>query len=106
MYGSQFIKELKTNKQSREELDQFKKEEMLNYRQFTSYDRYKIGLNVVFFETKGKGEREVLQKIHYCKGDTGLIGEYWGEIYLHGDGLSLPRKFKLKSHRILIKKDI
>ncbi len=104
MLKSPFLENLKANKKSKEELEEFKKE-LIEYQELSKDDSNKIGLNVVYFETKGKGAREVLQKIHRCKADTGKIGESWGEIYIYNDEIRLPRKFKINSHRILKRKN-
>lgn len=109
MEKSRFLSNLKTNKESKRELDEFKNE-IYKYREFTKDDSYKIGFVGVWFETKGKGEWEVLQKIHHCCIDTGKIGDVWGECYIYSgktyyepDELHMPKRFKIKSHRILIK---
>ena len=102
MKDKPFLERIKSNRKSKSELDNLDKS---SYREFKKEDSYKIGLDVIYFETRGKGEREVLQKIHFCKGDTGKIGETWGEIYLYNESLRLPRRFKIKSDRILIKKE-
>lgn len=111
MIDSPFLNRLKTNKSNKEEFEEFKKNELKKYRELTKDDSFKCGFVGVYFETKGKGEWEVLQSIHRCCIDCGKIGESWGEVYLYdnknytGGGINIPRKFKIKSHRILIKKE-
>lgn len=104
MIDSPFLDRIKTNKKTKDQLDNFKKHQLKEYREFIKEDSFKTGVLVVYFETKGKGDREVLQQIHHCGADVGKIGESWGEIYLYNRDIRLPRKFKVKSHRILIRK--
>lgn len=112
MLKSQFLDRLKTNRKTKKELDDFKKNELKKYREFTKEDSFKVGYVGVYFETKGKGEWEVLQKIHICCIDCGRIGNVYGECYIYNgnsyadyDEIHLPKRFKIKSHRILIKKE-
>lgn len=99
-----FLSTLQANRKTQRELNEFRESEISEYRIFDSCDSYKSGVDCIYFETRGKGKREILQAIHRCKGDTGRIGAYWGEIYLKGDGLNFPRKFAVKSCRIMIHK--
>lgn len=99
-----FLERLQSNRSSFKSLEEFRNNEISRYREFEPSDSFKNDIDCIFFETKGKGKRERLQMIHHCKGDTGRIGDVYGEIYLKGEGLNFPRRFKVKSHRLLIKK--
>lgn len=73
------------------------------FERFTKEDSNKNWIPIIYLETKGKGQREYLQKIHYGYADTGKIGDKNGEIYLHHLCRlnSFPRRFRVNADRIL-----
>lgn len=104
LWDSRFINNLKSSRKSQSDLLHLMLDITKNrYRELTPEDSNKTNLKICYIETKGKGKREILQKVHHCKGNTSKIGNYWGEIYLHDGNFSPhPRRFKVHSHRILI----
>lgn len=108
MKESKWIESLMTNRQSRKQYEQLIYDlKRGRYREFESSDSYKVGLNAIVIVTKGKGRREVFQRIEHHLADSGSINK-WGDIYLYDkDDLfqnvnGYPQRFKPTSHRILI----
>ena len=67
-------------------------------------DSNKTHVPIVFIQFKGNGERAVFHSAITAYADFGNIAEQWGFVYVYTeDGeMAVPRKFKLKSDRILI----
>lgn len=73
------------------------------FERITKEDSNKNWIPIIYLETKGKGQREYLQRIHIGYADTGKIGDKNGEIYLHHLCRlnSFPKRFRVDSDRIL-----
>lgn len=73
------------------------------FERFTKEDSNKNWIPIIYLETKGKGQREYLQRIHYGFADTGKISDKNGEIYLHHLSKlnSFPKRFRVDADRIL-----
>lgn len=73
------------------------------FERFTKEDSNKNWIPIVYLETKGRGQWEYLQQIHYGFADTGKISDKNGEIYLHHLCRlnPFPRRFRIDADRIL-----